>query len=236
MLKEGDSVVFTMSIDTLEKRKALTYNDIFKKGDQIKATMKVVKVFSTETEIRADIDKEVAALKDKEIADLKKYLAKKGINAQQTKNGVFVQIESAGNQSNKVAEGKVASVMYKGYLLEDGKVFDTNMDSTGGPAKPYDVVVGAGRVIPGWDEALPYFAEGGSGKIFIPSMLAYGMQGSPGAIPPFSNLGFDIVVKKVADAPKQAPAAPGTQLTPEQMQALQEEMQRRQQGGQQGGN
>src|SRR3954470_15705078 len=117
--------------------------------------------------------------------------------------------------------------MYKGYFLTNtDKVFDTNMDTSKGHTNPIDVSVGSGSVIPGWEEALPYFGKGGKGKIYVPAMLAYGPQGSQGAIPPYSNLIFDVEVKDVKDAPKQSPTAQQQpSLTPEQMQQLQKQMQ-----------
>lgn len=236
--KQGDSVIFTISVDSLKNKGAIpAYNEMFKRGDQIKCKMSVLKTFASENEIKADYEKEMVAEKDREIKSIKDYLAKKGVKATQTTNGVFVELTAAGD-AQKAQNGKVASIMYKGYLQEDGKVFDTNMDSSKGHTAPIDVAVGKGAVIPGWEEALPYFGRGGRGKIYIPAMLGYGPQGSQGAIPPFANLVFDIEVRDVKDAPKQQPSAgaqPGgmNSLTPEQMQQLQQQMQ--QQRGQQQG-
>jgi FKBP-type peptidyl-prolyl cis-trans isomerase FkpA len=236
--KQGDSVIFTISVDSLKSKGAIPeYNELFKRGDQIKCKMTVLKTFTNENDIRADYEKEMAAEKDRETKAIKDYLAKNGIKAEQTKNGAFVQIENAGD-AQKAQPGKVASIMYKGYFLTDvKKVFDTNMDTSKGHTDPIKVPVGQGQVIPGWEEALPYFGKGGKGKIFVPAMLAYGPQGSQGAIPPYSNLIFDIEVRDVSDAPKQT-APSGQQgmnnLTPEQIQQLQQQMQQQQQqGGQQ---
>lgn len=228
--KQGDSVIFTISVDSLKSKGAIPeYNEIFKRGDQIKGKMSLLKTYSNENDIRADYEKEMAGEKDREIKDIKSYLSKKGIKAEQTKNGAFVQIENAGD-AQKAQAGKVASIMYKGYFLTDGKVFDTNMDTSKGHTDPIDVPVGLGKVIPGWEEALPYFGKGGKGKIFVPAMLGYGPQGSQGAIPPFSNLVFDVEIRDVKDAPKQTSSTgrPGgmNNLTPEQIQQLQQQMQR----------
>ncbi|MGI8634437.1 MAG: FKBP-type peptidyl-prolyl cis-trans isomerase, partial [Segetibacter sp.] len=168
-VKQGDSVIFTISVDSLKSKGAIPeYNEIFKRGDQIKGKMSILKIYTNENDIKADYEKEMASEKDREIKDIKDYLSKKGINAQQTKNGAFVQIESAGD-AQKAEAGKVASIMYKGYFLTNtNKVFDTNMDTTKGHTDPINVPVGTGQVIPGWDEALPYFGKGGKGKIYVP--------------------------------------------------------------------
>ena len=234
-LKQGDSVIFNISIDSLKNKGAIpSYNEIFKRGDQIRCKMTVLKTFSNENDIKADYEKEMTAEKDRELNDIKNYLSKKGIKAVQTKNGAFVEIENAGD-TQKALPGKVATIMYKGYFLTTGKVFDTNMDTSKGPTQPINIPVGQGKVIPGWEEALPYFGKGGKGKIFVPAMLGYGPQGSQGVIPPYSNLIFDVVITDVKDAPKQTPRPAGqpgmNNLTPEQIQQLQQQMQ--QQRGQQ---
>lgn len=234
MLKEGDSVEFALSVDSLKNMGALPdYNATFKRGDQIKCTMSIIKVFSNEDAVRQDYEKEMASEKDREVAKLSAYLQKKGVKAQQTKEGVFVVLDNPGDQSVKADTGKLITVMYKGYLQEGGKVFDTNMDTSKGHNEPYQLVLNRDPVIKGWEEALPYFGKGGKGTIYIPAMLGYGPQGSQGEIPPFANLVFDIEVKDVQTAPPAKPKADNPYgLTPEQMQQLQQQMQ--QQRGQQG--
>lgn len=231
--KEGDSVIFTLMVDSLKNRQMLTYNETFKRGDQIKCKMSILKVFANEEEIRADYEKEIAVEKDREIRDLQVYMKKKGINGEQTKSGAFVAVENAGDANLKAVTGKTASIKYKGYLQDGGRVFDTNMDSSKGHTDPIDVAVGSGSVIPAWEEALPYFGKGGKGKILVPAMLGYGPQGSPGAIPPFANLVFDIEVLDIKDTPAASAKPANGGLTPEQIQALKEQMQKAQQNGSQ---
>ena len=73
--------------------------------------------------------------------------------------------------------------------------------------QPYDVNVGSGTVIRGWELALKYFGKGGKGTIYVPSMNAYGPQGSPPVIPAYSNLAFDIEIADVKQGPPPAPPA-----------------------------
>lgn len=234
-LKVGDSVDFTIMVDSLkQKNPSFEYNSYLTKGGQIKGKLSILKMYSNENDVRADYEKELDNERAKEIADIQNYLDKKGIKAQKTKNGVFVAIQTQGDASVKADSGKQATIKYKGSLLSNGEVFDTNMDSSKGHTDPIQVVIGAGRVIPGWEEALPYFSKGSKGTIYVPAMLGYGPQGSEGAIPPYSNLAFDIEVLDVKDAPKEAPGQNPYGLTPEQMQKLQEQMmQQRQQQQQQ---
>jgi FKBP-type peptidyl-prolyl cis-trans isomerase len=82
-------------------------------------------------------------------------------------------------------ETDVVRVNYTGMLL-DGKVFDT----TNGK-EPAEFPVN--RVVPGWTEALQKMKVGEKWRLYVPSRLAYGPQGTPGGpIPPFATLIFDV--------------------------------------------
>lgn len=232
--KVGDSVEFSISVDTLVNRKMLPdYNKLFVKNGIIKGRFTILKTFTKEEAVQADYEAESKKVKDAEVAVLQNYIDKKGIKAVKTKNGVFVEIDQPGDAAVKADSGKQASIMYRGSLLDGGKVFDTNMDSTHHHTEPIDVVVGQGRVIPGWEEALPYFTKGSKGKIYVPSSMGYGQRGS-GEIPPNATLVFDIEIKDVKDAPPQ-PQGGMNGMTPEQMQQMQQMMQQQQQRQQQGG-
>ena len=125
---------------------------------------------------------------------LKDYLAKNNLKGVKTKNGAYVVIENPGDQSLKADSGKVATLMYKGYLQDNGKVFDTNMDTSKGHTDPIQIQVGSRGSIQGFSECLPYFGKGGKGKILIPAMLGYGRTPQGADIPAYSNLVFDIEV------------------------------------------
>lgn len=74
------------------------------------------------------------------------------------------------------------TVAYKGYFT-NGSVFDeSNADG---------ITFNLQQVIAGWTEGITYFNEGGSGKLLIPSRLAYGNSGR-GSIPGGAVLIFDI--------------------------------------------
>jgi FKBP-type peptidyl-prolyl cis-trans isomerase FkpA len=85
------------------------------------------------------------------------------------------------------------TVNYTGRLL-NGEVFDSNVDSTFGHMEPFKFTTGFRQVIEGWDIAVRAMKVGEKAKVYIPSMLAYGMQGSGSKIPPYSHLVFDIEV------------------------------------------
>ncbi len=205
--RKGDKIEFSLNVDTLVKMGAIQLNNVFKANDIILGKAEILNVFNNTALVDADYKKEQDLEKTKEIAAIKAYLAKNKITAVESPEGVFVAIKEAGDATNKVDSGKVASVFYKGYTFK-GEVFDTNVNAKDSVLKPYDVKVGTGAVIPGWDIGLRYFAKGARGSLYIPAMLAYGPQAN-GAIKAYENLAFDIEVRDVTVAPKvAAPAAP----------------------------
>ena len=86
-------------------------------------------------------------------------------------------------------------VGYTGWLY-DGCAPDfkgAQFDSSVGRAAPFGFMVGAGRVIKGWDEGLIGMKEKGSTRVLIiPPDKAYGAEGRPGKIPPNATLVFEI--------------------------------------------
>lgn len=84
-------------------------------------------------------------------------------------------------------EGQIAVVNYIGWL-EDGTMFDTSLLR----GQPFSFPVGAGQVIPGWDEGVASMKVGGKRQLIIPADLAYGEQGAGGVIPPNATLIFEV--------------------------------------------
>jgi FKBP-type peptidyl-prolyl cis-trans isomerase len=86
-----------------------------------------------------------------------------------------------------VKAGDSVSVHYVGKLA-DGKVFDESKPR----GLPFEVVVGQGRVIKGWDVGIVGMQAGGVRKLVIPPEEAYGTKGVGSVIPPNSTLYFEI--------------------------------------------
>jgi peptidylprolyl isomerase len=82
-------------------------------------------------------------------------------------------------------KGQKVSVHYTGKLM-NGTTFDSSVD------KPYEFVIGTGRVIKGWDEGIMSMKVGGKRRLIIPPNLGYGAVGSPPTIPPNATLDFDV--------------------------------------------
>jgi FKBP-type peptidyl-prolyl cis-trans isomerase FklB len=121
----------------------------------------------------------------------KKFLEENKSNAdvKETASGLQYVVEKEGTGAQPTAEDEV-TVHYTGRLL-DGTVFDSSVNR-GEPA-----TFPLNRVIPGWTEGVQLMKEGAKYTFFIPSDLAYGPQGIPGAIPPHSTLIFDVELIKV---------------------------------------
>ena len=77
--------------------------------------------------------------------------------------------------------------------LEDGVAFDSSYDR----GLPEEFVLGAGRVIVGWEEGMLGMREGGRRRMRIPSELAYGAEGLGDLIPPDSVLELEVELLRV---------------------------------------
>jgi FKBP-type peptidyl-prolyl cis-trans isomerase len=87
----------------------------------------------------------------------------------------------------EAATGKSVSVNYTG-TLTNGVVFDSSFKRN----EPFTLTLGAGQVIPGWEQGLQGMKVGGTRVLTIPSELAYGPQGAGNLIPPNATLVFQI--------------------------------------------
>ena len=114
---------------------------------------------------------------------------KKNADVRETASGLQYVVEKEGEGTSPAATDEV-TVHYTGRLL-DGTVFDSSVNR-GEPA-----TFPLNRVIPGWTEGVQLMKEGAKYTFFIPSDLAYGPQGIPGAIPPLSTLVFEVELIKV---------------------------------------
>lgn len=91
-----------------------------------------------------------------------------------------------------VVKGALITTQYTGWL-EDGTVFDASAER----GKPFQCVIGTGRVIKGWDIGLMGMKVGGKRKLLVPAHLGYGERQIGDRIPPHSNLRFEIELLEV---------------------------------------
>jgi peptidylprolyl isomerase len=88
---------------------------------------------------------------------------------------------------DEAVEGSTADVKYVGTFYESGEEFDSSWSRSSDETIP--VPLGAGQVIPGFEQGIEGMKEGGRRVITIPSDLGYGPQGQ-GPIPGDSTLVF----------------------------------------------
>ena len=91
----------------------------------------------------------------------------------------------------EVVKGALITTHYTG-TLADGSVFDSSHQR----GKPFQCVIGTGRVIKGWDQGLMGMQVGGKRKLIVPAHLGYDAR-SVGSIPPNSTLTFEIELLEV---------------------------------------
>ncbi|MCY1219136.1 FK506-binding protein [compost metagenome] len=92
----------------------------------------------------------------------------------------------------EVVKGALITTQYRG-TLEDGTEFDSSYSR----GKPFQCVIGTGRVIKGWDIGLMGMKVGGKRKLYVPAHLAYGERQVGAHIKPNSNLLFEIELLEV---------------------------------------
>ena len=106
----------------------------------------------------------------------------------------LVKEDLAVGSGREAKDGDKVKVHYTGRLLKNNFMFDSSVGK-----KPFDVTIGAGGVIKGWDQGLVGMKVGGKRKLTIPSKLGYGDAGSPPKIPPKATLVFEIELLSIGD-------------------------------------
>lgn len=92
--------------------------------------------------------------------------------------------------------GDQVTVHYSGWLAADSTLFDSSIER----GQPFSFALGAGRVIPGWDEGVAGMRVGGERQLVIPPELGYGAQGAGNSIPPNATLIFEVELLSVNGA------------------------------------
>lgn len=106
----------------------------------------------------------------------------------------YTRTDLQAGSGREAQKGKGLSVHYTGWIYDPakpdmkGRMFDSSRDRG-----PFDFILGAGQVIPGWDQGFDGMKIGGRRRLIIPPALAYGADGAgDGIIPPNSTLIFEM--------------------------------------------
>ena len=151
-------------------------------GFALSQTRKSVPVRRTKTTIVKRIVPTIKTVPSKTVIVTKKSAAVT------TPSGLTYIITQPGTGAQLKA-GDTVTVHYTG-LLTNGLKFDSSLDRN----EPFPFLLGAGKVIKGWDEGLQKLRVGDRATFFIPPALGYGAGGTGGVIPPDATLIFIIEV------------------------------------------
>ncbi|TAE72998.1 MAG: hypothetical protein EAZ85_08420 [Bacteroidetes bacterium] len=178
VMHESDSAVFW--IDAEQQYQALDKSlpKFLKKGDKIKSHIKAIKIHSIQ-EITRDKEAVLFKIKKENETILANHIAKnyKGKTFKKTYSGIWYLITKE-NEGEFAKKDDLVSVKYVAKTL-DGKEF-SNSDTNGGH---YEYPVGGKFTLPIFDEVMLLLKKGAAGLFFVPSHLAYGMQGGDGIAP-----------------------------------------------------
>lgn len=193
----GDSLTIFIPVDSLKMA-----NPQLEGKKELKITMSIKDImdstaFATYTAKKnAEMEAKLAKSKErlpgveKTITETLALFKAKNLKLEKTSSGLQYVIHEKGT-GPLAKNGQLISVDYHGILM-DGNKFDSSFER----GQPIEFPVGAGNVIPGWDEAFTILPAGTKATIFIPSKLAYGSQ-QAGPIPPDSDLVFYVEFQKI---------------------------------------
>jgi peptidylprolyl isomerase len=89
-------------------------------------------------------------------------------------------------EGDEAVAGRSVQVHYVGVSWSTGEQFDASWDR----GDAFRFGLGAGQVIPGWDQGVAGMRVGGRRRLTIPPALGYGDRGAGGAIAPGETLVF----------------------------------------------
>jgi peptidylprolyl isomerase len=176
--------------DIMEEVKIIRKGKIAKKWDATEH-FKVVRdsILEIEKAKQAEFEK-IAAMSQEEYGNfMYEEVLKTDPSAKLSSSGLVYSIANPGDEL-KPEEGTTMTVHYRGTFRKDGKQFDASYDR----GQPMTFKYKVQRMIPGFEEGLGMLGKGGKARLIIPYYAAYGAKGRPGAIPPYSDLVFDIEI------------------------------------------
>jgi len=106
--------------------------------------------------------------------------------------GWIKEVVTPGDGKTFPKKGDIVVMHYVGKLA-NGKVFDSSRQR----GQPFRTVIGVGRLIKGWDEGIPTMSLGESAILNIQPEYGYGARGAGAAIPPNSELIFEVELLEI---------------------------------------
>ena len=197
-----DSIVTKMLVDSLPSIEEKP--EYAKNGGYFKTSIKVLSIiedsllaylYQNDSQVQIQkIDstlKHVQQLLDDSI--LRKATSHKNIF--KTAHGVYVEISKKGT-GKIIRKGSKVTTDYNLYTLNN-KSIEGSLDKSGKSILPLIFTIGGMEVIPALEEGITLFREGGIGRIYAPSNLAFGQSGLQNKILPGECVYFVVKILKV---------------------------------------
>ena len=120
-------------------------------------------------------------------------------DAKKTPSGLATKVLAPGTGKDHPRADEIVTVHYTGWLYDTSKPnsHGAKFDSSRDRNEPFGFVLGAGRVIKGWDDGVAGMKVGGQRTLVIPPQMGYGARGAGGVIPPNATLLFDVELLEV---------------------------------------
>ena len=231
-LRKGDSLSTRTLVDSFFKKQPEAMPPFMHKGDYLETNIRITNIYKTKEEAdkareaglvlqQAATKKKADEMKAKDDKTLADYFTKNNIKAVKTPAGAYVEILQPGSGPNADTTN-FAKINYTGKTL-DGHIFDSNTDPAKGHVEPLMVnltsnfTLGNG-VIPGMSDGLRMLNKGAKARIYIPSGLGYGPNGSGADIPANSNLIFEVELLETMTTAQAAAERAAAQKKMEEMQ------------------
>ncbi|RKS53439.1 peptidylprolyl isomerase [Gillisia mitskevichiae] len=201
-------MVKTLARDKPEKDVVLESVKIIRKGKDAKA-FKAAKTFESKlAQAKIDEEKKAAATAEIKKENASKFSSLKS-DTEELESGVKIHFLKKG-EDTKIPQGSTVMVNYAGYF-EDGTIFDTSWQDVAekndalnhakrdqGGYQPMPTKYGPDApMIPGFKEGLLNMNVGDRAVVFIPSHLGYGERGAGDAIPPNTDLIFELEIVEI---------------------------------------
>ena len=205
LLHEKDSAMVKIPSDTIFEGYEEFRPPSIPKGSPLLFFVKIEKV-QTMDELLTETLERMERLRKEEIEKTARFLAKSDLKPIFTASGLgYVVVKRT--ERIKPAVGDTVLVNFMARTL-DGRFIESNRPEEMRPEVPgigggeLKFTAGKGEVIRGWDEGILLMTEGSIFKFIIPSKLAFGMEGSGEAIPPFTTILLEVELVKIIPAGK----------------------------------
>lgn len=187
----GKHTIFGEVVSGQEVVNKMKTNDVIKSVKIIRQGADAEKFTATQ----ADFDRLSNAIEEAEQKAKEEAWNNLIAGCSKSASGVYYQIIEEGKGS-PIGKGKKVTCEYVGYL-PSGDIFDASQKFHPQGHEPIEFNVGAGEMIPGFDEMVAEMKPGETRKMVIPPELAYGSYGIPqDGIPGNSYICFNVTLVK----------------------------------------